>query len=60
MRLIAPQEFRLLLDAGVLYSKTGQMPKAEEALVRYIDEVQNPQDKHDAVLLLEQVRSELR
>lgn len=60
MRLIAPQEFRLLLDAGVLYSKTGQMEQAEEALIRYIDEVKNPQFKQDAMLLLEQVRSEMR
>ncbi|MAE51284.1 MAG: hypothetical protein CMH27_05710 [Micavibrio sp.] len=60
MRLIAPQEFRLLLDAGVLYSKTGQMPKAEEALVRYIDQATNPQDRHDAAMLLEQVRAEMR
>lgn len=59
MRLIAPQEFRLLLDAGVLYSKTGQMEQAEEALMRYIDEVKNPQFKQDAMLLLEQVRSEM-
>lgn len=60
MRLIAPQEFRLLLDAGVLYSKTGQMEQAEAALIRYIDEVKNPQFKQDAMLLLEQVRSEMR
>jgi regulator of sirC expression with transglutaminase-like and TPR domain len=59
MRLVAPQEFRLLLDAGVLYSKTGQMEQAEEALMRYIDEVKNPQFKQDAMLLLEQVRSEM-
>ena len=59
MRLVAPQEFRLLLDAGVLYSKTGQMEQAEEALLRYIDEVKNPQFKQDALLLLEQVRREM-
>lgn len=59
MRLVAPQEFRLLLDAGVLYSKTGQMKEAEEALIRYIEEVKNPQFKQDAMLLLEQVRREM-
>jgi len=60
MRLVAPQEFRLLLDAGVLYSKTGQMEQAEDALMRYIDEVKNPQFKQDALLLLEQVRREMQ
>lgn len=59
MRLVAPQEFRLLLDAGVLYSKTGQMEEAEAALVRYIEEVKNPQFRHDAMLLLEQVRRDM-
>ncbi len=60
MRLVAPQEFRLLLDAGVLYSKTGQMEQAEESLMRYVDEVKNPQFKQDALLLLEQVRREMQ
>lgn len=60
MRLVAPQEFRLLLDAGVLYSKTGQMKEAEAALLRYIDEVNNPQFKQDAMLLLEQVRRDIQ
>lgn len=58
-RLIAPQEFRLLLDAGVLYSKTGQPMAAIKALESYIDQVDNPQHRYDAELLLQELKSSL-
>lgn len=58
-RLIAPQEFRLLLDAGVLYSKTGQPKAAISALESYIEQVDNPQHRYDAELLLQELISSL-
>lgn len=36
MQLFAPNEYRLLLDSGVLYAKTGQVQSALFALRRYI------------------------
>lgn len=59
MRLIAPNEFRLLLDAGVLYSKTNQPKAAINALESYIEQVDNPQHRHDAELLLSELRTSL-
>lgn len=56
-RLVAPDEYRLLLDAGVLYAKTGQPEKAEQALEDYIKMVKNPKDRYDAELLLAQIRT---
>lgn len=37
MRLIDPAEYRLHLDAGVLYAKLGQVAQAREHLVHYRD-----------------------
>ncbi len=59
MRSIAPHEFRLLLDAGVLYSKTQQIDAAITALELYIEQTPNPRDRHDASLLLRQLREEV-
>lgn len=58
-RLVAPMEFRLLLDAGVLYSKTGQPKAAINALESYIDQVDDPQNRYDAELLLNELRNSL-
>lgn len=58
MRQIAPNEFRLLLDAGVLYSKTRQKGEAIAALEGYISRAPNPKDRHDASLLLQQLRDD--
>ena len=58
MRLVAPGEFRLLLDAGVLYSRTGQNEKAIPALETYIERAPDHNDRYDAELLLEHILSE--
>ena len=63
MRLIDPDEFRLLLDAGVLYARVEQTKAAIEALEDYIARVpkdRNWQDeRYDAQLLLEELRGKL-
>lgn len=59
MRLFAPHEVRLLLDAGVLYAKTGQKPKAIEVLEDYIQDAPTPSDRYDAQLLLQNLKDSL-
>ncbi len=59
MRLLDPFEFRLLLDAGVLYAKTGKTSDAVEALENYIEESPNPKDRQDAALLLQQIKEDM-
>ena len=56
MRWVAPQDYRLLLDAGVLYARTGQPKVAEEVLEEYIERAPNEKDRYDAIMLLEHVR----
>jgi regulator of sirC expression with transglutaminase-like and TPR domain len=59
MRLIDPAEFRLLLDAGVLYARTNRKPQAIAALEDYIKVAPYDQERHDAALLLQKLRQEL-
>jgi len=59
MRLFAPHEIRLLLDAGVLYAKTGQKTKAIEALEVYVADAPSPADRYDAQLLLQNLKDTL-
>ena len=57
--LIAPDEYRLLLDAGVLYSRIDQPLASIKALEGYIEKVPNPQHKFEAQMLLKSVRDSL-
>lgn len=59
MRRLDPQEYRLLLDAGVLYARTNQALAAIDVLEEYIDRAPNPEDQHDALILLKQIRESL-
>lgn len=59
MRLIDPDEYRLLLDAGVLYARTNQALAAVDALEKYIDLAPSKADQHDALLLLQQIKESL-
>lgn len=56
MQLVDPNEYRLLLDAGVLYAKTGQRKRASDVLEKYIAVVPNVQDRRDAEAILRQIR----
>lgn len=60
IRRIAPDEFRLDLDAGVLLARLERPLAAIESLERYIAHVTNARDKHDAVALLQQLRTHLQ
>jgi regulator of sirC expression with transglutaminase-like and TPR domain len=58
MRLIDPEEYRLLLDAGVLYARTNQGLAAIAALEKYIDRAPL-EDRQEALYLLKQIRENL-
>ncbi|MEM6780382.1 MAG: transglutaminase-like domain-containing protein [Pseudomonadota bacterium] len=60
MRKIDPDEFRLLLDAGVLYARVGQHMAAARCLEGYIDKAPNPRDRQEAAILLQQLRDILQ
>ncbi|MCK6417357.1 MAG: transglutaminase-like domain-containing protein [Alphaproteobacteria bacterium] len=60
MRLIAPGDARLLLDEGVLYARLGQHRAAIFALEDYLSRNLSPQDRHDALLLLRDLRTGLQ
>ncbi len=55
MRDIAPDEFRLLLDAGVLYARTNQPEKAALVLEDYISRAPDARDRQEAALLLQEI-----
>lgn len=59
MRLVAPAEYRLLLDAGVLYARTDQPQAAIDVLEDYIKQAPYDRDRHDAMLLVRQLRDSL-
>ncbi len=59
MKRVAPNEYRLDLDAGVLLSRLERPVAAIESLERYIAHVPSAKDKSDAAALLAQIRSGL-
>lgn len=59
MRLLDPDEYRLLFDVGVLYARTNQGVAAVEALEEYIDRVPAQENCQDALILLQQIKSSL-
>lgn len=59
MRAVAPDEYRLLLDAGVLYAKTGQQKAAIEMLENYIARTPLAQEKMEAQSILNHLRDSL-
>lgn len=59
MRLIDAHEYRLLLDAGVLYARTGQTRPAIDALEDYIKKAPKDRDRHEAAMLLQELKNSL-
>lgn len=59
MRLVAPNDYRLLFDAGVLYAKTGAANRAQRVLEEYIDIAPNAADREEAAQLLRQINVSL-
>lgn len=59
MRLFAPDEYRLLLDEGVLRARLGQNDAAVQAIRDYLKVVKDPRDKYDAEVLLRTLEERL-
>ncbi len=59
MRLIDPNEYRLLLDAGVLYAKLGESKAAIGVLDDYIAKAPYGHDRHEAERLLLELKRAL-
>ena len=60
MRAIDPTEYRLFLDAGVLYARTQQLQKAIIAVEEYIARAPNIGDRQEAARFLQQIRESLQ
>ncbi len=59
MQLVDPHEFRLLLDAGVLYARSNQPFKAIDALEEYIKKAPIGGAQQEASLLLQEIKDSL-
>ena len=59
MRMFSPEEYRLLLDAGVLYSKVNHKQAAIACLSEYIEKAPNIYDRQEAEMLLQQLQDSL-
>jgi regulator of sirC expression with transglutaminase-like and TPR domain len=59
MRVFAPEEYRSLLDLGVLYARTGRIAEAVKALEAYLEHVPDISAQRDVVLLLEELKDSL-
>ncbi len=53
MRVIAPKEYRLLLDSGVLYAKLSNKDKAIECLNNYIEVASSHEERLQAQYLMD-------
>jgi regulator of sirC expression with transglutaminase-like and TPR domain len=59
MRLFCPNDVRLLLEAGILYAKTGQSQAAIQTLETYIGQVPFGRERDEAAMLLQDIRANL-
>ena len=59
MHLIDPDEYRLLLDEGVLFAKTENKMAAIRALEAYVGRAPMGRDRQEALIILEQLRQGL-
>jgi regulator of sirC expression with transglutaminase-like and TPR domain len=59
MRLFAPDDYRLLLDAGVLYAKNGERDQAVDVLEKYIMAAPDARDRRDAERLLHSIQNSI-
>ena len=59
MQKVDPDEYRLLLDAGVLLARTGEIQPAIDSLVHYIEKAPNSRDRMEAEMLLQHLHDQL-
>ena len=56
MEALAPEDYRVLFDKGILYVKLGQIQQALTTLERYIAETPDMREKQQVAVLLDQIR----
>lgn len=59
MRKVAPDEYGLLFDSGVIYARLGKPLAALRVLETYMEKAISEEDKDDAFYLIEQIRKML-
>lgn len=59
MRALAPDEYRLLLEEGVLSARTGRKAEAIDALEQYIESAPEGRDRYDALMFLQEIRDNM-
>jgi len=59
LQKIDPDEYRLLLDSGVLNARTGQLKKAIEQLEEYIAKAPAGPDRYEAEIFLREIQNNL-
>ena len=59
MRRVDPSEYRLLLDAGVLYARTGEQKKAISLLEDYISKAPDQRDREEVALMVQQLKGNI-
>jgi regulator of sirC expression with transglutaminase-like and TPR domain len=59
MMALDHNEYRLFLDAGILFSKIGRPEEAISHLENYIDQAPGSNDRQEAALLIQQIRQSM-
>lgn len=59
LRKIDPEEYRLLLDSGVLSARTGQLKRAIAQLEEYISKAPDSPNRYEAELFLREIKDNL-
>ena len=59
IEIIDPEEYRILLDMGVLCARTSRFQEAIFALERYIKKAPEGRDRHEAAMLLREIQMNL-
>ncbi len=57
MEALAPDDYRVLFDKGILYAKLNQPQQAMAALERYIEKTPDTREKSEARAILQQIRT---
>ncbi len=58
-RLVVPREERLVFESGIIHARLGQRKKAIDLLHKYLETSSDPATRHDSLMLLQELESEL-
>lgn len=57
MRLLAPQDYRLLFEMGILHSRIGNIELAINLLKHYGEKISDPQEQYELANILDELRT---